>query len=39
MFVHALTFAGSKGSCVNTRPLGGVFKHHPRDLANVNEMK
>ena len=39
MFFHALTFAGSRGSCLNTRPLGRVFKHRPRDPAGVNAMK
>ena len=39
MFFHALTFAGSRGSCLNTRPLGRVFKHRPRDPASVNAMK
>ena len=39
MFFHALTFAGSQGSCLNTRPLGRVFKHRPRDPASVNAMK
>ena len=39
MFFHALTFAGSLGSCLNTRPLGGLFKHGLRDLASVNAMK
>ena len=47
MFFHALTFAGSLGSCLNTRPLDRlntrpldrVFKHHPRDPASVNAMK
>ena len=39
MFFNALTFAGSRGSCLNTRPLGRVFKHHPRDPASVNAMK
>ena len=34
MFFHALTFAGSKGSCLNTRPLG-----RSRDPASVNAMK
>ena len=38
-FFHALTFAGSRGSCLNTRPLGRVFKHRPRDPASVNAMK
>ena len=39
MFFHAFTFAGSRGSCLNTKPLGGVFKHRPRDPAIVNAMK
>ena len=39
MFFHALTFAGSRGSYLNTRPLGRVFKHRPRDPASVNAMK
>ena len=25
MFFHALTFAGSRGCCLNTRPIGQVF--------------
>ena len=25
MFFHALTFAGARGSCLNTRPSGRVF--------------
>ena len=33
MFFH------SRGSCLNTRPLGRVFKHRPRDPASVNAMK
>ena len=36
---YALTFAGSRGSCLNTRSLGRVFKHRPRDPASVNAMK
>ena len=32
----ALTLAGSLGRCLNTRPIGLVFKQHPRDPANVN---
>ena len=36
---HALTFAGSRGGCLNTRPLGRVFKYHPRDPESVNAMK
>ena len=39
MFFNALTFAGSQGSCLNTRPLDRVFKHSPRDPASVNAMK
>ena len=39
MFFHALTFAGSRGCCLNTRPIGRVIKHLPRDPANVNAMK
>ena len=39
MFFHALTFAGFRGSCLNMRPLGRVFKHRPRDPASVNAMK
>ena len=38
MFFHALIFAGSRGSCLNTRSLGRVFKHGPRDPASVNAM-
>ena len=34
MFFHALTFAGSWGSCLNTWPTGWVFKHRPRDSAS-----
>ena len=39
VFFHALTFARIQGSCLNTRPLGRVFKHLPRDLASVNALK
>ena len=39
MFFHALTLAGSRGSCLNMRPLGRVFKHLLRDPAVVNAMK
>ena len=39
MFFHALTFAGFRGSCLNIRPLGLVFKHLSRDPASVNAMK
>ena len=35
-FFHALTFAGSRGSCLNTTLQGRVFKCLLRDLANVN---
>ena len=38
-FFHALIFAGSRGSCLDTRPLGRVFKHSSRDLASVNGLK
>ena len=38
-FMHFKTFAGSRGSCLNTRPSGRVFKHRPRDPASVNAMK
>ena len=34
---HALTFAGSRGSC--NRPLGRAFIHCPRDPTSVNAMK
>ena len=39
MFFHASTFVGTRGSCFNTSLQGRVFKHLPRDLANVNAMK
>ena len=39
MFFHALTFAGSQGSCLNTSLIGRVFKHLPTDQASVNAMK
>ena len=38
-FFHTLTFAGSRGSCLNTRPIGGMFKHLPRDQVSVKAMK
>ena len=38
-FFHALTFAVSRGRCLNMRTIGGVFKHLPRDPASVNAMK
>ena len=40
MCFHALSFARSRGSCLDTRPLGRVLKHLPRDPASVvNAMK
>ena len=39
MFFHALTFAGSRGSYLNIRQLGRVFKLHLRDPPSVNAMK
>ena len=39
VFFHVLTSAGSRGSCLNTRPMGRVFKDLPRDLASVDAMK
>ena len=39
MFFHALTFAGSRVSCLNTRPIGIVFKHLQKDPTSVNAMK
>ena len=38
LFIHALIFAGSQGSCLNIKPLGQVFKHRPRDPASVDAM-
>ena len=35
MFFHASAFAGSLGSCLNTRPSGRVLKHLLRDLRQV----
>ena len=35
----ALTLDGSLGRCLNTRPIGLVFKQHPRNPANVNALK
>ena len=32
----ALTLAGFRGRCFNTRSIGLTFKQHPRDPANVN---
>ena len=39
MFFHALTFAGSRGRCLNTKLIGPVLNHLLRDPASVNEMK
>ena len=39
IFFHALVFARSRGSCLNTRPQGRVFKRLPKDPTNVNAMK
>ena len=39
MLFHTLTFAGYRGRCLNTRLIGRVLKHLPRDLASVNAMK
>ena len=39
MIFHGIAFAGSEGNCLNTRPLGGVFKHRLRDPASVNAIK
>ena len=39
MFFYALTFAGSRGRCLNTRPIGRVLKHLPWDPTSVNAMK
>ena len=39
MVLHALTFAGPRKSCLNTRPIGGVFKLLPRDPANIDALK
>ena len=35
----ALTLAGSLGRCLNTQPIGLIFKQLPRDPANVNARK
>ena len=32
-------YTGSRGSCLNMRPIGRVFKHRLRDLTSVNAMK
>ena len=38
MFFHALTFAGSRGCCLNTRQIGRVF-NIIRGTPSVNAMK
>ena len=39
MLFHAFTIAGSRENCLNTRTIGRVLKHLPRDRAIVNAMK
>ena len=39
MFFYALTFAKSRGRCLNMRPIGQVIKHLQKDPASVNAMK
>ena len=39
MFFLVLTFAGSRGSCLNTRSLARVFKHQSRDPTSINVRK
>ena len=39
MYLHVLTFVGSRGSCLNTWSLGQVFKHRTRDPASGNAME
>ena len=39
MVFQALTFAGSRGICLKSRPIGQVFEHLPRDPASINAMK
>ena len=39
MFFHAIKFAGSRGSCLNTWPPDRVFKHLSGDLASVNAIE
>ena len=39
MFFHALAFAGSRGSCLNTGSIDRVLKHLPRDPTSINAMK
>ena len=36
MVFHTLTYAGTRGSCLNPKPLGKLL---PRDPANVNALK
>ena len=35
----AFKLAGSLGRCLNTQPIGLVFKQLPQDLTNVNALK
>ena len=37
MFFHALTFAGSRGCCLNR--IDRVIKHLPRDRVSANAIK
>ena len=39
MSFHALIFAGFRGSCLNMRSLGRMFKLLPRGPVNVNALK
>ena len=39
MFLRALTFTGSRESCLNKRPIGRVIKHLLRVPASVMAMK
>ena len=36
MILHALTFAGSRLSCLSMGPPGRVLKHLPRDPTSVD---
>ena len=38
MFFHALTYAESRGRCLNMRPLGLMFKHRPRDPTSAMKL-
>ena len=39
MFIHALTFAKSRESCLNTRLQDRALRLLPRDPANFNALK